>query len=703
MAWSNAHAALIFYDSFEDAIVKTYTAGTYIEEDPPGNDNWQSKHRAQDEWPYLYNKVDDTWASHGEKSLHNHTMKTSHDGQEGAAKAKSRAEWQLTIGGSKYKFQRETKYYIGYVMRYSEAADRPAIWTVVQQLHPENDYSCRDNAMLFMYWFDTTSPIWNAASQTAACGSCPGNCPQNESADWSDSHTVSGIDPGEHHVVWIFTVDTDADQGYLRAYVDGVELTDLSRTNANFGYWGQANNLPYLHLGFYHYQWGIAGKRDSTDDVDKVWWDEFRLGDANSSYAQVAPHIPPATPVNTNFTPADGATNQGLNPTLDTSGYTYLDDTTTYPADAQNTFDHYRTNWQLLEDSDDDGDCTDETWAAGSDGWQESNLPLVDLENHTFSGLTEATRYCWRVRYASWAGDIDRDGDGTTAAGDTDDYYWSSFSTAIKFTTQGEGLPAGTHEGHDCCDNGCGTAGDDCTQLEDSDSGWGADNLIGYEVVNTSQSNNLCVVTDNTTTTVICTLSGGADWDIGDSYTLTDYPATHDGADAAATLRDLNAGWTPAAEEGKTVTNTTNGETCVVTDNDETTVTCTLSGGETWDYKDAYTLTVTPGAHETYANSAFLYDSDGLFDTTTVTTEGIGLVGCTVTNTTKSESCEITSNTATNIVCTLSGSADWDIGNTYTVTDCPDPPSETTGTITIGTSGGSATVGTSGGYIRVHP
>ena len=146
---------------------------------------------------------------------------------------------------------------------------------------------------------------------------------------------------------------------------------------------------------------------------------------------------------------------------------------------------------------------------------------------------------------------------------------------------------AGTHE-----------TPDDSTDLYDSDAGWTIDALIGYKVTNTTDSNSYCTVTDNTATTVICSLIGGdGDWDIDDAYTLVDDPGTHDGAENAATLQDLNAGWTIDALIGDTVTNTTKSESCIITDNTATTITCTLSGGGDWDYEDAYNVSAAGEGH----------------------------------------------------------------------------------------------------------
>ncbi|GAF71568.1 unnamed protein product, partial [marine sediment metagenome] len=80
------------------------------------------------------------------------------------------------------------------------------------------------------------------------------------------------------------------------------------------------------------------------------------------------------------------------------------------------------------------------------------------------------------------------------------------------------------------------------------------------------------------------------------------------------------------------------------------------------------------------------------------------LIGCTVTNVTNSETCEIADNDADTVICDLSGAETWDIADEYSIDDCP-TPAPTTSQITVGSAGtGTATVGSAGtGYIRVHP
>ena len=65
---------------------------------------------------------------------------------------------------------------------------------------------------------------------------------------------------------------------------------------------------------------------------------------------------------------------------------------------------------------------------------------------------------------------------------------------------------------------------------------------------------------------------------------------THDGANGAAVLTDSSQAWVVDELDGLTVKNVTNGETAEITSNTSDTITGVLSGGETWDIGDAYTV-----------------------------------------------------------------------------------------------------------------
>ncbi len=94
---------------------------------------------------------------------------------------------------------------------------------------------------------------------------------------------------------------------------------------------------------------------------------------------------------------------------------------------------------------------------------------------------------------------------------------------------------------------------------------------------------------------------------------------------------------------------------------------------------DEQAITLTGNVHDGGDDSAFLSDASAAFETDCGGANKC--IGLTVTNTTKGESCVVTADTETTLVCTLSGSADWDDGNTATLT--ADQQVAGAGTITI--------------------
>jgi hypothetical protein len=72
----------------------------------------------------------------------------------------------------------------------------------------------------------------------------------------------------------------------------------------------------------------------------------------------------------------------------------------------------------------------------------------------------------------------------------------------------------------------------------------------------------------------------------------TTIAGTMTGSDTASTLVDSTKAWLPDALIGKAVTNSTDGSTGTITDNDEQTFVCVLSGGtdDSWDTGDVYAI-----------------------------------------------------------------------------------------------------------------
>lgn len=92
------------------------------------------------------------------------------------------------------------------------------------------------------------------------------------------------------------------------------------------------------------------------------------------------------------------------------------------------------------------------------------------------------------------------------------------------------------------------------------------------------------------------------------SLTLTSAEGNHDGGNDAATLTDSGETWGTNTYVGIRVRNVPDGSTCVVTANDNTTMTCPLTGGtdNNWDTGDAWA--VEPGPFQSgsifYINAA---------------------------------------------------------------------------------------------------
>lgn len=197
--------------------------------------------------------------------------------------------------------------------------------------------------------------------------------------------------------------------------------------------------------------------------------------------------------------------------------------------------------------------------------------------------------------------------------------------------------------------------------LEDSTKTWEYHDLYNAVIENTTDGSS-GTVTENGTTRLRCTLTGGSDnsWDIGDSYKIT--------YSSADTLEDSTKSWAVNALVGAIINNTTDGSSGVVTANTATTITATLSGGagNVWDKSDAYTVVLNSTFTGTHTGS---YDASTLTDSTKSWTANI-LVGATVTNVTDGSSGTVTANGISTITATLSGGSEnkWDTGDNYYIT-----------------------------------
>ena len=145
------------------------------------------------------------------------------------------------------------------------------------------------------------------------------------------------------------------------------------------------------------------------------------------------------------------------------------------------------------------------------------------------------------------------------------------------------------------------------------------------------------------------------------THTTAAATATHTADDASATTLTDAAGAFDALgidDGAHLITETSTGESCRISSVTATTITCDqpLTNGATWDKTD--TAEITP--------TAVLTDSAADFGL--VPTDGTA----TVTNTTDTAECVVTSGTGTTLTCDnpgLSGGADWDNGDAYSITD----------------------------------
>jgi hypothetical protein len=89
----------------------------------------------------------------------------------------------------------------------------------------------------------------------------------------------------------------------------------------------------------------------------------------------------------------------------------------------------------------------------------------------------------------------------------------------------------------------------------------------------------------------------------------------HDGAANADTLTDSGESWVTNQLVGRTINNTTDGSSGVITANDGTTITAVLSGGtdDDWDIGDTYTITPVGSNQDVEQDGLglFVYDGEG--------------------------------------------------------------------------------------------
>jgi len=227
----------------------------------------------------------------------------------GSSAARVRQELSLKnyFAGGDYHFDVGSEYWIGYSIYldsgYSSPAESGTWGPIHTQWHRVSDGSptCVPNENT-----DGPQPIYTLTEDgnwRSAISWDEQQCTDSESWD-AQWNTYSAFETGKwidfvFHIIW----DYDED-GLTEIWKDGVKI--LSRSGGNC-----RNDVigSYLRLGIYAFL--------DEHQVTIVYYDEFRLGDENSSYSEVAPTSSPApsAPTVTVSQPTDvtsiSATGQG--------------------------------------------------------------------------------------------------------------------------------------------------------------------------------------------------------------------------------------------------------------------------------------------------------------------------------------------------------------------------------------------------------
>jgi len=216
--------------------------------------------------------------------------------------------------------------------------------------------------------------------------------------------------------------------GKFTAYINGVEFDGLTKSGAatisnDWGVYG-----AYIKFGFYlrGILWGEVEWDNFPKQLD-FQFDSFRVADSSGSYALVCPPYLPAAPTFDTSCDAANCINAGEDNVDSTTAQTVEVDDTGFslsPTDPQAAFSHRQTDWWLCADS----ACNTVITSSLNDT---SNLETWQI---AAEHMATATTYYVKARFVSWAGDIDRDGDGTTAATDADDVY-DGPTTVMSFST----------------------------------------------------------------------------------------------------------------------------------------------------------------------------------------------------------------------------------------------------------------------------
>lgn len=199
-----------------------------------------------------------------------------------------------------------TEYWIGYAVYVPEGLEKPRGG---MQLHGSPDIDEGEwwrNPPLSIwirddYWNLVNS--WSSQRINHSTGA-PGGKTENEGFIERNLGTV--VPSKWQEIVLHFKTVYDK-SGFMEVWLDGNKVVDLTNIGSVFN---DAKG-PYLNIGLYVYDFrSSAGDFDPnrTDNYKQLYMDEFRLGDANSSYDDVAPKCVsssgsppiPSPPINVN-------------------------------------------------------------------------------------------------------------------------------------------------------------------------------------------------------------------------------------------------------------------------------------------------------------------------------------------------------------------------------------------------------------------
>ena len=191
------------------------------------------------------------------------------------------------MGGTN-NFEFDTEYWVGYAIRVASSTSYPDSsinpdgggieWQLWDQMHGIieacDDINLNPNMAIMPL---RVTPAQDTATITFGLKGDDAECVDKSNLDVSTTQTLTtGFTKGVWHiVVYNFLFDyTSGGNGFWKVWIDGVQVLDWSGQNA----YNHAK-APYWMLGPYGHM----------HDAIEIHYDEVRVGDANSSYAEVLP------------------------------------------------------------------------------------------------------------------------------------------------------------------------------------------------------------------------------------------------------------------------------------------------------------------------------------------------------------------------------------------------------------------------------